>query len=51
MVRLKHRYIIAQILPSVSVKFNAIHRFHPVTSRDVQASLRAAIQELYGDIG
>ena len=46
MVRLKHRYIIAQILPAVSVKYNAIHKFRPVTSRDIQASLRAAIQEL-----
>lgn len=51
MVRLKHRFIIAQILPAVSVKYNAIHKFRPITSRDIQASLRAAIQELYGDIG
>ena len=51
MVRLKHRYIIAQILPAVSVKYSAIHKFHPVTARDIQASLRSAIQELYGDIG
>jgi RNase P/RNase MRP subunit POP5 len=49
MVRLKHRYIIAQVLPDTSSRF--VQGKTSVTSRDIQSVVRDKIQELYGDVG
>ncbi|KAJ1403161.1 hypothetical protein B484DRAFT_405196 [Ochromonadaceae sp. CCMP2298] len=52
MVRLKHRYIIAQALAVVGGKLIAPgDKTYPVSSRDLQACLREKIRELYGDVG
>lgn len=48
MVRLKHRYILAQILEySKNSKISPI----PLSARDILNSLREKVIELYGDIG
>lgn len=46
MVRLKHRYIIAQIIINTNQTNQKI-----ITSKDIQLCLRNIIQDLYGDIG
>ena len=48
MVRLKHRYIIAQVVPSSSVRILTKQTY---SSREIQTILREKIQELYGDVG
>lgn len=49
MVRLKHRYIIAQVIPVVDSRMQAGK--NGVSSRDFQNVIRDKIQELYGDVG
>jgi len=49
MVRLKHRYIIAQVIPVTGTKFQSAK--NGVISRDFQTVIRDKIQELYGDVG
>jgi RNase P/RNase MRP subunit POP5 len=48
MVRLKHRYIIAQTVlgPTAKLQGNLM-----LTSREIQSELRSKIHELYGDVG
>ena len=48
MVRLKHRFIIAQIIPEANSKCTGKPT---LSSREVQNVLREKIQELYGDVG
>lgn len=48
MVRLKHRFIAAQIIPESSSKTSVKTAF---SSREIQNILREKIQELYGDVG
>lgn len=48
MVRLKHRFIIAQIVLAPNAKFQGKVSF---AARDIQAALRTKINELYGDVG
>jgi RNase P/RNase MRP subunit POP5 len=47
MVRLKHRYVLGQILldPAGSQSGNGVH------SRDVLAAVKEKVQTLYGDVG
>jgi len=49
MVRLKHRYIVAQVIVDTSNKFQPGKT--SVNSRDIQSIIRDKIQELYGDVG
>lgn len=49
MVRLKHRYIVAQVIVDTSNKFQPSKT--TVNSRDIQSVIRDKIQELYGDVG
>ena len=57
MVRLKHRYIVGQILldPSLSIQPPASSSSKPglvdISSRDLNATLLDTIQRLYGDVG
>jgi RNase P/RNase MRP subunit POP5 len=48
MVRLKQRFIIAQIVPGSPTKFQ---EKLSLNSRDIQIKLREKIGELYGDVG
>lgn len=47
MVRLKHRYIVGQVLVDPTNMVQPLE----ITSRDIQASLVEMIQSLYGDVG
>lgn len=49
MVRLKHRYIVAQVIVDASNKFQPAKT--TVNARDIQSVIRDKIQELYGDVG
>lgn len=50
MVRLKHRFIIAQAVVGTGNKMQL--QSNPVlTSKEIQAELRSKIHELYGDVG
>lgn len=59
MVRLKHRYLIGQILEDpMSASLNSLSSSSSsssteveITSRDIQISLMEMIQSLYGDVG
>lgn len=48
MVRLKHRFIIAQIIADAGGK---VAGKATLSSRELQTALREKIQELYGDVG
>eukprot|EP01031_Cornospumella_fuschlensis_P026687 gene26687-32248_t len=48
MVRLRYKYVIGQVLPA-STPFPA--DFSAVAARDILASLKAIVEEIYGDEG
>ena len=48
MVRVKYRFIIAQLLP---VSANLKEKIHSHRIRELQQAIKDKIQELYGDIG
>ncbi len=48
MVRVKYRFIIAQLLP---VSANLNEKIHSHRIRELQQAIKDKIQELYGDIG
>jgi RNase P/RNase MRP subunit POP5 len=50
MVRLKHRYVVCQLLPA-SYSETALTALRSVSSRDVVQTLRDTLQGLYGDMG
>lgn len=47
-MRIKSRFIIAQVLPAGNTAANDIHK---LLLRDIHQTLRDKIQELYGDVG
>ena len=47
MVRLKHRYVMGQVLADPTSSSTHVE----ITSRDIQAALNEMIQSLYGDVG
>ncbi len=48
MVRVKYRFIIAELLPASA---NLNDKIHSHRTRDLQQAIKDKIQELYGDIG
>ncbi|RYG65887.1 hypothetical protein EON64_10990 [archaeon] len=47
MVRLRYKYIIGQLLPPLGTPSD----FSAITARDIQTTLKAFVEEIYGDEG